>query len=140
MKTFIIVLIAVAIIGGGGYMLLHNSSNKTTTATNSTNNSQSQSASSTSSQSTTNTITFDGNQFSPATLTVKSDTVVTIKNTSSQDLQMNSNPHPVHTDDTDLNVGAVAAGQSQIFTVTKTGSFGYHDHLDPGIHGKITIE
>lgn len=140
MKAFIIGLIAVVVIVGG-YLLMHKSSSKTVTTTPST-SSQSQSSSSTpaSNQSAADTITFDGSQFSPATLTVKSGTMVTIKNTSSQDVQMQSNPHPTHTDDTDLNVGLVAAGQSKTFTVTKTGTFGYHDHLDPGIQGKITIE
>ncbi|HUY85058.1 MAG TPA: cupredoxin domain-containing protein [Candidatus Dormibacteraeota bacterium] len=140
MKAFIIGLIAVVIIGGG-YLLMHKSPSKTATTTPSTSSqSQSSTPSSTPSQSAVDTITFDGNQFSPATLTVKSGTMVTIKNTSSQDVQMQSNPHPTHTDDNDLNVGLVAAGQSKTFTVTKTGSFGYHDHLDPSIQGKITIE
>ena len=117
---------------------MHKSSTKTTTPT--SNQSQSSTSSSTPSQSAADTITFDGNQFSPATLTVKAGTMVTIKNTSSQDVQMQSNPHPSHTDDSDLNVGLVAAGQSKTFTVTKKGTFGYHNHLDPGIQGKITIE
>ena len=139
MKALIIGLIAVVIIGGGGYALLHKTSNKTAPTTSST-SSSTQSPNSANSQSASDTITFDGSQFSPASLTVKSGTMVTIKNASSQDLQMDSNPHPVHTDDTDLNVGVVAVGHSQTFTVTKTGSFGYHDHLDPSIQGKITIE
>ncbi|HEV2402842.1 MAG TPA: cupredoxin domain-containing protein [Candidatus Saccharimonadales bacterium] len=129
MKAFIIGLVAVVVIGGGGYLMLHKSTST---------NTQSQSTST--NQKSSNTITFDGTMFSPATLTVKSGTTVTIKNTSSQDLQMNSNPHPVHTDDVDLNVGLVSPGQSQTFSVTKTGSFGYHDHLDPSIQGTITIE
>jgi plastocyanin len=137
MKAFIIGLIAVVIIGGG-YLLMHKSSTKTTTPT--SNQSQSSTSSSTPSQSAADTITFAGNQFSPATLTVKAGTMVTIKNTSSQDVQMQSNPHPSHTDDSDLNVGLVAAGQSKTFTVTKKGTFGYHNHLDPGTQGKITIE
>lgn len=136
MKAAIIGIIALVVIVGGGYALLHKSSYKSP----SVNSSQSQSSSSSSNQNTQNTISFDGNQFSPASITVKSGTTVTIKNTSSQDLQMDSNPHPVHTDDTDLNVSLVSPGQSITFTVTKTGTFGYHDHLDPSIQGKITIE
>lgn len=129
MKKFIIGLVAVIVIGGGGYLALHKSPSNQPQITNSAASSTGSSA-----------ITFDGSQFSPATLTVKSGTEVTIKNTSSGDLQMDSNPHPVHTDDTDLNVGLFSAGQSKTFTVTKTGSFGYHDHLDPSIQGQITIE
>ena len=93
-----------------------------------------------SSSSTSNTITFDGNSFSPAKLTVTSGTTITIKNASSEDMQFDSDPHPIHTGDADLNVGAVAAGESMTFTVKKTGTFGYHDHLDPSITGTIVVE
>ena len=140
MKAFIIGLIAAVVIGGGGYLVLHKSPSKTAISASSSPSVQPQNTSSATSTSGSNAISFDGSQFSPATLTVKSGTEVTIKNTSSSDLQMDSNPHPVHSDDTDLNVGLISAGQSKTFTVTKTGSFGYHDHLDPSIQGQITIE
>lgn len=135
MKAFIIGLAAVIIIGVGGFVLLHQSNKPAATT-----NSQQPSTTTSTAQNAADTITFDGSQFSPASLTVKAGTTVTIRNTSSQDLQMDSNPHPVHTDDTDLNVGLVVPGQSATFTVTKTGTFGYHDHLDPGIGGHITIQ
>lgn len=138
MKAFIIGLVAVVVIGGGGYLVLHKSPSKTATSALSSPSTQSRSASPATSVS--DTISFDGSQFSPATLTVKSGTKVTIKNTSTMNLQMDSNPHPVHSDDTDLNVGLISAGQSKTFTLTKTGSFGYHNHLDPSVQGKITIE
>jgi plastocyanin len=129
------------VIIGGGYLVFHKSSTKTATTTPNTNSqSQGSSPGSTSNQNAPDTITFDGSQFSPATLTVKSGTMVTIKNTSSQDVQMQSNPHPTHTDDSDLNVGIVSAGQSKTFTVTNKGTFGYHNHLNPSTQGKITIE
>lgn len=135
MKAFIIGLIAVIVIGGGGYLVLHKSPAKSPTS-----NTQSQSSSSATNQSSPNTITFDGSMFSPAVLTVKAGSTVTVKNNSSQDMQFDSDPHPVHTDDTDLNAGMVAPGKSVTFTVTKTGTYGYHDHLDPSITGKITVE
>jgi plastocyanin len=134
MKAAIIGLVAVVVIGGGRYLLLH----KSQTKTNSSPSSQTQDSSS--STQSSGTITFDGTMFSPASLSVKTGTTVTIKNTSSEELQFDSDPHPVHTDDTDLNVGAVPAGQSKTFMVTKAGTFGYHDHLDPSIQGKITIQ
>lgn len=85
-------------------------------------------------------ITYGESGFSPAKVTVNSGDSVTIKNTSSQGLQFNSNPHPVHTDDTDLNVGTIAPGQSQTFTATKKGTFGFHNHLDPSQTGTIAIK
>lgn len=144
MKAFLIGLVVVIIIGGGGYLAVHSSSNKSSNqqpATTSSSQSSNSSSNSTSTNETAaNTITFDGNKFSPATLTVRSGATVTIKNTSSDDLQFDSDPHPAHTDDTDLNVGIVSSGSSQTFTVTKKGTFGYHDHLDASIRGEITVE
>ncbi|HEY4964549.1 MAG TPA: cupredoxin domain-containing protein, partial [Candidatus Saccharimonadales bacterium] len=139
MKAFIIALVAAIVIGGGGYLALHKSSSTTPMSTTSSSTSPSQDSTPTTNQSASDTITFDGSKFSPATITVKSGTTVTIKNTSANDMRLNSNPHPVHTDDVDLNVGLVSAGQSKTFVATKVGSFGFHDHLDPSIQGRITI-
>ena len=86
------------------------------------------------------TITYDSNGFSPATTTVKSGDSVTFVNKSSQEIQVDSNPHPVHTDDTDLNVGSIAPGQSVTVTLTKKGTFGFHNHLDPNNTARITVE
>lgn len=101
------------------------------------------SPSSSSSQSSTQasaTITYSDSGFSPDATTVKAGSTVAIKNASSSVLQFDSDPHPVHTDDTDLNVGTVEVGQTKTFTVTKTGSFGFHNHLDPSKTGKIVIQ
>lgn len=127
MKAVIIGLIAVVFIGGG-YLIFHELSTQTASST----SSQSQQAA--------NKLSFNGSQFSPADLTVQTGTTVTIINTSSEELQMDSNPHPIHTDDTDLNVGLVSPGHSKTFVVHKKGTFGYHDHLDPNIQGTITIQ
>lgn len=136
MNKLIIGLIAAVIIVGGGFALTRNSNNS-----NATKSTQPTTANpSTNSQTVSNTVTYNGNSFSPTHLIVKSGTVVTIKNTSSEDLQFQSDPHPVHTDDPDLNVGVVNPGQSKTFTVTKKGAFGYHDHLNPSEKGTITIE
>lgn len=87
------------------------------------------------------TITYDGTSFSPATTTVKSGDKVTIKNASSgAELSFNSDPHPVHTDDTDLNAGDIESGQSKTITVTKKGTFGFHNHYNHSQHGTITIQ
>jgi plastocyanin len=78
--------------------------------------------------------------FSPAMTTVKSGQTVTFKNDSSSDIQVDSDPHPTHTDDADLNVGTIAAGQSKTVTVTKVGDFGFHNHLNPSDAARITIQ
>lgn len=85
-------------------------------------------------------ITYANNGFSPSLTTVKSGDVVAITNSSPNDLQMQSDPHPAHTDDTDLNVGVVKASSTKNFTVTKTGKFGFHNHLNPSHTAEITIQ
>ncbi len=77
-----------------------------------------------------NTITYSNNGFSPASLTVKAGSQVTVKNDSSKTLQFDSDPHPQHTDDPELNIGIIKAGESKTITVTTTGSHGYHNHLN----------
>jgi plastocyanin len=86
------------------------------------------------------TITYDSSGFHPGSTTVKSGDSVTFVNKSSAEIQVDSNPHPVHTDDTDLNVGSIAPGQSVTVTLTKKGTFGLHNHLSPGNTTKITIQ
>lgn len=86
------------------------------------------------------TITYSSSGFSPALVSITSGGSLTVKNTSGKDLSFNSNPHPVHTDDTDLNIGAIGSGAEKTITVTKTGCFGYHNHLSPNEGGKILIK
>lgn len=86
------------------------------------------------------TITYGANGFEPAQTVVKSGARVTFVNQSSHEIQVDSDPHPVHTDDTDLNVGTIEPGQSKTATLTKKGTFGLHNHLDPSQTAQITIE
>ncbi|MCW3005360.1 MAG: Plastocyanin [Conexibacter sp.] len=86
------------------------------------------------------TITYNGSSFSPASVTVKSGGTLTIRNTSSSTVDPNSDPHPQHTDDTDLNFGNIAAGSSATMTLTKIGTFGIHNHLNPSQTGSVTIQ
>ena len=55
-------------------------------------------------------------------------------------MQFDSDPHPIHTTNQELNVEIVEPGEVKTFTVTKTGTFGYHNHLNPSQTGKIIIE
>lgn len=87
-----------------------------------------------------NVITYSNNGFSPASLTVKAGSTVTIKNDSSRLLQFDSDPHPEHTDNPELNIGTISPGQSKSITVTKTGSHGYHNHLNDSDTGTLVVE
>jgi plastocyanin len=143
----VIILVIAAIIVVGAFVLTRNSNNSynstsTSTTTQPTTNQSSDSSSRNNQNvpSSQNTITYDGNNFSPSTLTVKSGSTVTVKNMSSDDLQFDSGPHPTHTSNPELNIGLIAAGESKTFTVTKTGTFDYHNHLNPSQTGTIIVE
>jgi plastocyanin len=120
-----------------------NSSDKTTPSssnTSATNSSTQQSTTGSSTTGQTATITYSDSGFSPATITVKAGTTVTVKNTSSHAVQFDSDPHPSHTDDTDLNAGLIQAGASQSFMVDKKGNYGYHNHLNESETGSIVVQ
>jgi len=134
-----VVVVVLAAIGGAIALSGGDSNNNSTTTGTSSQPATSNSGQPASDQSSGATITYSDNGFSPATLTVKAGTKVTIKNTSSRDMQFDSDPHPAHTDDPELNVGIVSPGQSMTFTVTTTGTHGYHNHLNPSDTGTIVV-
>lgn len=153
-KKIAITVIILAVVGAGVYVAMsgkddsssksnssQTSSNSTDTSANSSDSSSSSSSDSASDASeVAATITYSDSGFSGGTVTVKAGDTVAVKNTSSSELSFNSDPHPAHTDDPDLNVGVVASGETKTFTVTQTGTYGFHNHFNPSDKGKITIE
>lgn len=140
----IITIVVVAVLGGGAYAVFgksgsDNAGNPTASTSPSSNSSDSEPTSTTDTSGAA-TITFDDSGFSPSTLTVKVGATVKVVNKSSQLLQFDSDPHPDHTDETELNVDLVSPGQSKTFTVTKKGTWGFHDHLNPGLTGTLNVE
>lgn len=130
------IIIILAIVG---LALAHHGSNSPAASNQPSASSQPSSAAASPAQSAA-TITYDSNGFSPAMTTVKSGDSVTFVNKTSEEIQVDSDPHPVHTDDTDLNVGSIAPGQSKTVVLTKRGTFGFHNHLDPTDQARITIQ
>ncbi|HEX7260077.1 MAG TPA: cupredoxin domain-containing protein [Candidatus Saccharimonadia bacterium] len=92
------------------------------------------------SESTVVTVNYDNNGFNPTTITIKSGQTLTFVNKTSSSIQPASDPHPQHTENPELNVGNVSAGQSKSVTPKKTGTFGMHDHLNPSHTVAITVE
>jgi hypothetical protein len=90
------------------------------------------------------TITITSAGVSPRALVVARGARVTFVNNDSVGHDMNSDPHPVHTNCPDVNVGFVAAGQSRQSDVLNTArTCGYHDHNQPSnasLQGTIRIE
>lgn len=85
-------------------------------------------------------VSYDGSAFSPATVTIEIGTVVTFTNTSSNSLRVASDPHPTHTDLPGFDsVKTLKKGESYSFTFTKTGSWGYHNHLASSHKGTIVV-
>lgn len=92
----------------------------------------------------TTTITITANGASPRDVTVALGSRVTFVNNDTRSHEMDSNPHPEHTDCPALNVGFIAAGAqgvSQNLTTART--CGFHDHNQPSntnLQGVIRIQ
>ena len=80
------------------------------------------------------TFTISGNAVTPRTLTVSLGSRITFVNTDNRPHDMNSNPHPEHTDCPALNVGFLAAGESRTGqNLTTVRTCGFHDHNQPDV-------
>jgi len=90
------------------------------------------------------TITITAAGVSPSTVTVAPGSRVTFVNSDGRPHDMNSDPHPAHTDCPEINVGFLQAGQSgttQNLNTVRTCSF--HDHNQPDVRslqGTIRIQ
>ncbi len=133
-KNIIIALALLVIVVGGGVFWMLRKNDTTTPTTSAT------PSTSTNSSTQGTVITYDGKGFSPSTLTAHSGDTITLKNTSSGQVQFDSDPHPIHTNDPELNVGEVSPGQSATFKVITKGTHGYHNHLNPGQTGTIVVD
>jgi plastocyanin len=138
--TITVVIAAVIVVAVAAFAASRPKGQNSSTSGGATNSPQAQASTSASDQASGTVMSYGDSGFSPASVTVKSGGTVTFKNTSSEEIQVDSNPHPVHTDDTDLNVGPIAPGQSKTVTLSKTGTFGIHNHLDPSEMGHVTIQ
>lgn len=129
---FAIVIVVLAALGSGTYAVFSGSQTSNTGTT-------SLSSSSTQHKIAV-TIAFTGTGFTPATTTIRAGDTVQIINKSKQPLDFDSDPHPAHTDEPELNAGPVAPGKSTAITVTEKGRWGFHDHLNPSIHGTLIVK
>jgi plastocyanin len=90
------------------------------------------------------TITITASGVSPRTVTVAAGSRVTFVNNDSRPHEMNSDPHPEHTECTEINVGDIQAGASRTTqNLTRVRTCGFHDHNQPtvtALQGTITIQ
>lgn len=147
-KAIIALAVLVVVVGGGIFWMVRQepAANDNNTAIEPT-SSPSSDTSTTGTDSPTDapaatetTITYSGSGFSPSTITVKTGDTVVIKNTSTRNVQFDSDPHPAHTTNPELNVNDVAPGESRSFVVNTKGTFGYHNHLNASQKGTIIVE
>ena len=84
-------------------------------------------------------ITYTDSGFEPSDLIVKKGTVVTVKNESGHTMQFASNDHPAHRDNPEMNIKTLAPGESDSYTATAVGTWGFHNHFDENQTGNITV-
>lgn len=103
----------------------------------------------------THEIVYTDSGYAPSNLTIKVGDTVSFKNNSSKGMWPASAMHPTHmvyggtsleahcpdaqNDDFDA-CQSISSGQSWSFTFTKSGAWGFHDHLIATRFGKITVE
>jgi plastocyanin len=92
-----------------------------------------------------NTLVIQNNTICPSALTVTRGTQVTILNSDSRTHEMDSDPHPEHTDCPELNqIGFLNPGQSrQSGNLNTARKCGMHDHASPdtaSLKATITIQ
>ena len=85
------------------------------------------------------TIIFTDKGFEPSRLSVKIGATVTIKNSSSKDVQFSSDDHPTHKLNSGMNLRVLAPGESAMFIANQAGDWGFHDHIDDSFTGTITV-
>ena len=89
----------------------------------------------------TQTVTYATSGFNPQSLTIKAGDTVIFKNNSAADFWPASGPHPAHTNYPEFDAKKdISTGESYSFTFTRTGSWKYHNHLNPNLTGTITVQ
>lgn len=84
------------------------------------------------------TITKDG--FVPASLSVKKGTKIIWTNSDEATHQLQANPHPTGESLPGLKSEVLTSGQTYEYTADISGTFDYHDHLNPTNNGKLEIQ
>lgn len=132
------VVVAAATLAGG--MALAAACGSSSTATSPT-----PTTSSCTPSSSPNTFVIQNNQVCPQTMTIARGSQVTILNSDTQTHEMDSDPHPEHTDCPELNqIDFLNPGQSRLSGNLNTArKCGFHDHNNPSnaaLKGTITIQ
>lgn len=85
------------------------------------------------------TITYTDEGFEPATLTVKTGTVIRVVNNASSELVFSSGSHPTHLEDPELNMSSLQPGEGGTVTAKTVGTHSFHDHFNAGKSGTLIV-
>lgn len=96
-------------------------------------------------------VRFTTRGFVPASLTVKQGTTVTFINDTKESMWVGSDEHPSHTgyagtskkehcpDTPGTAFDQCSVGDSYTFTFNKIGTWSYHNHMNAGFKGSVTV-
>lgn len=137
-RTLIItVIVALIVLSAAGAWLLSRASSNQVSAPSTSESTTDTPTSNPSSGETTITYTDDG--FEPATVTIKKGDTLRVSNQSSGELEFSSDNHPAHTDNAELNMAVLRPGASETLSVTRAGTWGFHNHLKSGDTGTLIV-
>ncbi len=143
-RGWLVAVVVIVIVMAIGFVVYNRSKKPVTTTSSSSSSPSNSTQTSDNSKSSNcpnppaNTISYCDGAFT--TLTVTAGTTVTVRNDSSSALDFDSDPHPTHTINPQLNAGEVEPGESKTTTLTTKGSWGFHNHEIPTDHGTITVQ
>lgn len=87
------------------------------------------------------TVTLTKNGFEPKNVTIRVGSAVRWVNDSGDDnATVNSDDHPAHKENKEMNLGTFSAGSTLVHIFTTPGTYGYHDHFHPEKIGTVTVE
>lgn len=137
-KVIITTIIVVVVIVGGWWLIASMSANNSNDSGQT--NGQNDTNEPASDEEVAATVTYNGTEFTPASLTVQTGDIIEIVNNSENVMFFASDEHPTHLDNSELNVGDIEPGESATFSITSSGTWGYHDHYNAGAGGEIIVE
>lgn len=86
------------------------------------------------------TVEIHSNRFAPNILEIKRGETIIWVNKDNKARRVASNPHPVHNDYPGFDsLKNLEEGQSYRFTFENSGVWGYHDHLNPNVEGRVSV-
>lgn len=162
MRQLLTIIVILVLVGVGLYVVVNTGSeervspanNEATSRSSTATNTEASTgvATSTDAATTTRTVTYSGGTFTPSSLTIEKGETVVFRNESGSKMWVASDAHPTHTEYDGSSLGdhceggtgesfdQCAAGDIYRFTFERSGSWEYHNHLNPTAVGTVVVE